>query len=192
MKDEQSLENKPTLLTNRKLLSDSFIGLGFTTFGLMLSGLIHCAALHFTCRERKSKCKCGSVFFGYTCISERMCMNTCGLVVTWVRYSKLFCRRDWWGYVTVRSRGGVTTSPVFSTWRDGEVNEMKKAQEWNTKHTTSACSCFLYIIKSSDFYRVADVDLLSNHCGVIEYAGILFTLFYYNVFIHRLPRRSTF
>lgn len=32
-------------------------------------------------------------------------------------------------------------------------------------------------------YRVGDVDLLSNHCGVIDYVGILVTFLDFNVFI---------
>lgn len=38
-------------------------------------------------------------------------------------------------------------------------------------------------------YRVADVDLLSDHAGVINYSRILFSLFYDDVFIPRPPER---
>lgn len=41
-------------------------------------------------------------------------------------------------------------------------------------------------------YRVADVDLLSDHPGVIEHSGVLLALLYHYVFVHRPPRRRMF
>lgn len=45
----------------------------------------------------------------------RACSLTCGLAVTCVRYSKLFCRGDRRGYVTVSRTGGDARSADFST-----------------------------------------------------------------------------
>ena len=41
-------------------------------------------------------------------------------------------------------------------------------------------------------YHVANVDLLSNRLGVIEFRGILFTVFYFNVYVFMIPRRCIF